>query len=598
MAIVIPSAESIKTLPVALSEEQRMVAGALLGVLAQYPHSRILLWATMFILQAIGIPQTLIAPWFGCSTRNVRYINQQVRAICRGDGKTGRPPKPQATPKAIELPVIGYSAYAGLWLLLPWLLACPVLQFSQLLTFLVPIAGLAPWQWVLTILVLAWLGFSRLEHLHDLCDVGVALLTGRGTVLDADRARKAMKAIPREAGQRFYQATAQAEWETIPNACPWVSGDEHTVGHQGGPEMPQAKVPRFGRVRCAHHLFGTFVLGVRRFVGLMVTQASRRLCHVAAGQLAEARQHQAQGQPGSTGLRGILDRGSYQGEAHQALQALRDQGVQYLALARRTQKNVAYWDSLVCTGLLELHPYVHHHDLALPPEQRRDRFFLGVCQTPLTFKPEGQKQEVTIWVPTILIVDETKLFDEDPKAKYTAVFFGTLDLPPALQAQVYPSRQEHELAYRDVIQALGFDALPKGYTKRHPDRSLHDPDQETVVETKDIFLISWLRLWAYNRVTQFLAHLPERFRRLTVVAAARKFLRRPGLLLLEDDCLVVRLDPFPDQAALGDYLAWVNEQRLAIPWLSGLILRLEMADKPAAQTMSPAQWRKLLSAPT
>jgi len=259
---------------------------------------------------------------------------------------------------------------------------------------------------------------------------------------------------------------------------------------------------------------------------------------------------------------------------------------------------VTYGDSLVCTGLLELHPGVHHHDLTLPPEQRRDHFFLGVCQTPLTFKPEGPKQEVTSWVPTILLVDETRLFDEDPKARYTAVFCGTLDLPPGLPAQVYPSRQEHELAYRDVIHALGFDALPKGYAKRPPNRSLNDPTQETVVETKDIFLLNWLRLWAYNRVTQCLAHLPERYRRLTVIAAARKFLRRPGLLLLEDACLGVWLAPLPDQAALGDYLAWVNEQRLAIPWLSGLILRIEIADKPAAQTMSPAQWRKLLSAPT
>ena len=361
--------------------------------------------------------------------------------------------------------------------------------------------------------------------------------------------------------------------------------------------MPEAKVPRFGRIRRAHHLFGTFVLGVRRFVGLVVTQANRRLCHVAADQLAEARQHQTQAQPQSTGLRAILDRGSYQGQAHQALQALHEQKVQYLALARRTRNNVAYWDSLVCTGQSELHPYVHHHDLALPPEQRRDHFFLTTCQTPVTIWEKGQAVE-TLWLPTILIIDESKLFDEDPKAKHAAAFFGTLDLPPGLQAQVYPSRQEHELAYRDVIHALGFDALPKGYYKQHPDRHLDDTAQETVVNTKDIFLVSWLRLLAYNRVTQLLANLPEKYRRLTVVTAARKFLRRPGLLLLQDDRLVVRLDPFPDQKALKDYLAWVNRRQLAIPWLSGLVLRIEIADKPAAQIVPPAQWRKLLSAPT
>ncbi len=416
-----------------LTEEQQIVTETLLTVLARYPQSRILLWATLFILQAIGIPQKVVAAWFACSTRNVRYINQQVRSICRGDGKTGRPPKSQAPPLDAEPAVIGYSAYAGLWLLVPGLLASRLLPLTHWLTFAVPVAGLLPWQWVLTVLVLAWLGFSRMQHLRDLWDVGVALFTGRCRVLDADRGRKALKAIPATAGQRFYQATAQTEGETIPQVQPRVSGDEHPVGHQGGPEMPKAKVPRFGRVRCAHHLFGTFVLGVRRFVGLVVTQANRRLCPGAADQLAEARAHQAQAQPGSSGLRAILDRGSYQGAAHRALQALRQQGVQHLALARRTQPNVAYWDSLVCTGQLELHPYVHHHDLALPPEQRRDHFF-----------------------------------EEDPKAKYVATFFGSLDLPPGVQAQVYPSRQEHELAYRDLIHALGFDAQRVSHTTSRP----------------------------------------------------------------------------------------------------------------------------------
>ena len=129
-------------------------------------------------------------------------------------------------------------------------------------------------------------------------------------------------------------------------------------------------------------------------------------------------------------------------------------------------------------------------------------------------------------------------------------------------------------------------------------RHLDDPAQETVVDTKSIFLFSWLRLLAYNRVTQFLAHLPEKYRRLSVVTAARKFLRRPGFFLPHDGCLVVHLDLFPYQNALKDYLAWVNSRQLAIPWLSGLVLRIEIADKQAAQTVPPAQWRKLLSAPT
>lgn len=601
MAIVVPNVESVNTLPFEVSEEQRLVIQVLLGVLAQYPDSRILLWATVFVLQHIGIRQKDLARWVGCSDRNLRYINQAVRTCRRGDGKTGRPRQAKGTPPAAEEASIGYSAYAGLWLLVPMILDSRLLQFTALLTFAGPMVGLVPWQWVLTVMALAWLGFSRPQHLDDLpacagtadrCDVGIALFTGRRTVLDAARARQGMKAIPVEAGEAFYDATAQAEWEAVEHPQPWVSIDEHTVGHQGGPDMPQSRVPRFGRIRRAHQLFGTFVLGARRCVGLVVTQANQKLCHMAADQLRQARRHQQQAQPEARGLRGILDRGSYKGSTHAALQGLKEEGVTYLALARRTQNNVKYWDSLVCTGQVALLPCVHHHDLVLPPEMRREHLFLATCQTPVPV------DEQMVRLPTILLIDESKLFDEDAKAKYAAVFFGNLKQTPGLQAQVYPTRQEHELAYRDLIHALGFDALPKGYYKRFPGKKLADPEQETILDTKDIFLVTWLRMLAYNRVVDFLSHLPDKYHRLTVLTAARKFIRRPGVLLIENDRLTVRLDPFPHSSALADYLAWVNQHQLSIPWLSGLVLCIEIAHQPAARTIPPAEWRKLLSAPT
>ena len=152
------------------------------------------------MLQYVGIRQKDLAQWFGCSDRNLRSINQAVRTTRRGDGKTGRPRQVQGTPAPSEGASVGYSAYAGLWLLVPLILESRLLQFAALLAFAGPIAGLMPWQWVLTVMALAWLGFSRPQHLDDLCDVGIALFTGRRTVLDAARARQGMKAIPAEAG--------------------------------------------------------------------------------------------------------------------------------------------------------------------------------------------------------------------------------------------------------------------------------------------------------------------------------------------------------------------------------------------------------------
>ena len=586
MSITIPSSAAASKLELAGPKQQ--VAETLLDVLRAHPQNRILLLATIYVLHYLGARQKQTAELFGCTTRAIRYINREVKASQRGEGKTGRPVQP-TTPTATGPRTLCYSIYAGLWLLLPMLLDSDLLSFCQHLHLAVPVLAVVPWQWVLTMMVLAWIGFSRPHHLNDLCDSGLALFTGRSVVLDASRAGKVMHAISAADEEAFYQATAQQEWHDITPAQPWLSSDEHTVGHQGGPAMPKSRVPRFGRVRGAHQLIGTFVLGVRRFVGLVVGQANLKLCHTAVDSLSEARTHQQQAQPSAKGLRAILDRGSYKGSTHQGLQLLKEQNVQYLALARRTKKNVAQWEALLNSEQMVLEPYTHHHDLVLPEAERRTNFVLAVCQT--------QIKDCAMPVPTVLIIDQDKRQDVDLKAKYVAAFFGTLDLTPGLQAQVYPSRQEHELAYRDLIHALGFDALPKGYRKTKPDKHLADPEQGTELDTKDIFLVSWLRFLAYNRVTQFLAHLPEAYQRMTVLTAARKFLCRPGVLLIHEGCLIVRLDPFPDSDALSDYLAWVNERGLPIPWMKGLILRIEIADQPAIPPLSLAQKRKLLSSP-
>ena len=202
---------------------------------------------------------------------------------------------------------------------------------------------------------------------------------------------------------------------------------------------------------------------------------------MAPGQPIQARAHQAQAQPQAGGIRLSWTGGRTRPGPIGLSRLSRSRGVTDPTLARRTRRLVAYWDSLVCTGLVELHPYTHHHDLRPAPEQRRDHFFLAVCQTPLEVKEDRGKE--TIWIPTTLIIDETRLFDEDPKARYVTVFFSHLDLPPGLWGQAYPTRQEQELAYRDLIHALGFGALPKGYRKVHPEKRLNDPQQETVLDT-------------------------------------------------------------------------------------------------------------------
>lgn len=65
-----------------------------------------------------------------------------------------------------------------------------------------------------------------------------------------------------------------------------------------------------------------------------------------------------------------------------------------------------------------------------------------------------------------------------------------------------------------------------------------------------------------------------------VATLVRRFLLRPGRLYLQAGQLIVQLDPFCGDDKLSLYLQYLNEQQWRIPWLSGLVLRIEIAEKP------------------
>jgi hypothetical protein len=274
----------------------------------------------------------------------------------------------------------------------------------------------------------------------------------------------------------FYQATRVAEWRLVRHYPAILSNDEHVVGHQGGPEMPKGKVSKNGRKMRAHHLFMTFHLLARRFVGLAVTSTRRKLCHVAAPHLREMYHARQLAGGDDTPIFEILDCGSYSQDAHRELLALHAAGhLDYLTRLRRTAHNVAQWDRGLLWGEYELAPYTRGSERHWPADQQH-----RLCIARTTTLITGVAQPV----PTILVIDRDKVADPDPKAKYAVVFAGVNDLPAAVQADLYPWRQDHELAYRDSIHALGLDAKPKGYEKERPDLPLDHPDQTIHLTTQ------------------------------------------------------------------------------------------------------------------
>jgi hypothetical protein len=587
--MTLPSLTVIERL--ALPETERQFLRFFAGLVQQYPRNRMLLFAWIFCAYELGASSLALGELMGCSDRNIRYVVAEVQASQVGAGKTGRPssgatPEPGATGQQVV--TLGLTQYAGLWLLVPWLLSSNLLPYCQWLGC----SGVVgtPVQLVLTLLAVAACGLERVWALNDVSDRGFALFTGRLTPLRASQVYTWLSQLGAGAVDLFYQGTKVEEWRLVSPYPAIVSNDEHVVGHQGGPDLPKGKVSKNGRHRRAHHLFMPFHLLARRFVGLAVTLTQRKLGHMVGPQSQEMIQaRQLAGDQAEMPLFQILDRGSHHQQAHTDLLHLSTAGhLDYLAQIKRTAKNVRQWERGLQWGEYTLQPYVRGSEWNWPPHQRH-----RLCLAHTTTILSGVDQPV----PTLLIIDLDQAHNPDPKAKYAAAFATTLDDPLWIQADLYAWRQDHELAFRDGIHALGLDAKPKGYRKAQPDLPLTDPTQTTRLSTHLILFLSWLRALTYNRIRDLLDHLPDPATTWTVLTAARKLIRRTGLLQLQNDCLWVIFDPFPGDDILTPYCTWVNAADFTLPWLNNLKLRLTVADQPIAASLPHPEVRKLLFSP-
>lgn len=429
--MTLPSLTVIESL--ALPETERQYLSFFAGIVQQYPHNRMLLFAWIFCAYVLDVSSADLGDVLGCTDRNIRYVVAEVRSSQVGEGKTGRPSKGASTEqRGSSLPsvTIGLTRYAGLWLLVPWILSSNLLPYCHWLSC-TGVVG-TPVQLVLTLLAVAACGLERIWALNDVSDRGFALFTGRWTSLRANQVYTWFKQIEPSGVDLFYQGTKVEEWRLVNHYPAIISNDEHVVGHQGGPEMPKGKVSKNGRKRRAHHLFMPFHLLARRFLGLCVTLTKCKLCHIAGPQTQEMIHARQLAGGDNTPIFEILDRGSYSQDAHTPLMHMHTEGqLDYLAQIKRTSKNVAQWERGLQWGEYTLQPYLRGSEWHWPPEQRH-----RLCLAQTTTTISGVPQPVS----TLLIIDLDKVNDPDPKAKYAAAFATTLDDPLWIQADLYGFR--------------------------------------------------------------------------------------------------------------------------------------------------------------
>jgi hypothetical protein len=507
------------------------------------------------------------------TTRGIRLdagLNRWHVAAWNQERETEASPKPEGE-------VLCMTPYAGLWLLAPVIIRSALLPAARVLAWTTK-TGVDAWQWVLTVVMWAVLGFRRFFHLDDLrhqADLGLALFTGRLRLLADSTVWRLIHTIEPESVDAFYVQTASA---AVPLEAPeeeeWISMDEHVVGFftkLKPPPLGKTRVPTRGRGYPAIRLYAPFHLWSRRFIGLVVTEAKRALSQVLPTLIAEVRRVRRQaGHPSPDQVDVIVDRGAYKGTLFEQL--IDDKAVRFIAMARGTQKNVPQWEAVPEDDFTPYHPEGEKNpNLKIADSETR----ISQCRYPLR---------------TILIRDDTP----DTRQRWRALFTNVSSekMSPDEVDATYRHRQWHESSFAELDHDLSGKCLPKPYrlVRQPNDQGERRKTVATTVSAEtmtDLKMVAWLRHWSFNLVKDFGRELGDPYGKMHVGTLVRKFIARPGWLRLKDDKLCVTLFPFTGSDTLDNWIDHVNHQQITVPWLGNMVLRIEIAQQPVGLAANP-----------
>jgi hypothetical protein len=270
-------------------------------------------------------------------------------------------------------------------------------------------------------------------------------------------------------------------------------------------------------------------------------------------------------------VRLILDRGAYKGRLFETL--MDDPHVSFIAMARATQVNVRQWDALPDS---EFQPYQPAGDdnpnlkIALAHTRIKD------CRHPM---------------PSVVIRDDTP----KTKQRWRVLFYknppGRRPRREAIDAE-YRQRQKHEIGFAQYIHALAGHSLPKAYEMIRVPNAQGQKRQtiataETPLSQQAVQFVAWIKFLTFNLIKDLGRALGGDCATWQVATLARRFLLRPGRLYLQAGQLIVQLDPFCGDDKLNVYIQKLNEQQWRVPWLSGLVLHIEIAEKPEGLAAVP-----------
>lgn len=520
----------------------------------------------------------VLAESLNVSERTVRDIRLRGLGLNRHQLKHWRQQGIQASTvqQPSERELVCTTPFAGLWLLAPQIIDSGLVQAAHMLR-IVRRTRVQAIQIVLTLVAWAALGFRRLFHLDEFrswADMGLALFTGALHLWSDTTLWRWVHGATPESAAAFYRTTAgQAAGQSGSRGR--FSMDEHVVASftQRKPcPLGKTRVPARGRSYPAFRLYVPFDLDLGRFVGLLVRKAREALSQVLPDLLAEVRQLRRQAQvQDPERVRLIFDRGGYKGSLFEQL--MEDPQVSFVAMARATQRNVRQWETIPEN---HFRPYSPKGDDNPNLKIARSTTQISDCQYPL---------------PSVVIRDDTP----DTRQRWRVLFFknepGHRPKAETLDAE-YRQRQHHEMGFAEYVHALVGHSLPKAYQMfRIPNPQGQKRKTVATVETahsqQAVHLVAWIKCLTFNLIKDFGASLGQNYAKLQVATLVRRYIMRPGRLYLHAGQLIVQLDPFRGDTVLQSFILQLNQRRLPIPWLAGLILHIEIAAKPQGLAAVP-----------
>ena len=520
----------------------------------------------------------VLASEHGVSERTVRDIRLRTLGLNRHEIKRWqlRGMRALSIHGATEPELVCSTPFAGLWLLVPHIIDSGLAQAGRVLR-VVKRTRVQAIQVVLTLVTWSALGFRRLFHVDDFrdwADMGLALFTGALHLWSDTTLWRWVHGATPESVLAFYQITAgQAAGRSGSRGR--FSLDEHIVPSftkRKPRPLGKTRVPTRGRSYPAFRLYVPFDLDLAHFVGLLVRKARESLSQVLPDLLAEVRilRRQAKMQHAER-VRLIFDRGGYKGSLFQELMA--DPEVSFVAMARATQLNVRQWEAIPES---RFRPYQPEGEDNPNLQIARSTTRITDCQYPL---------------PSVAIRDDTP----GTKQRWRVLFFknepGRRPRAETIDAE-YRQRQHHEMGFAEYVHALVGHSLPKAYQMfRVPNEQGQKRKTIATAETahsrQAVHLVAWIKFLTFNLIKDFGAALGKEYANLHVATLVRRYIMRPGRLYLHAGYLIVQLDPFRGNVALDSFIQRLNERRLPIPWLGGLVLRVEIAEKPQGLAALP-----------